>query len=278
MTFPSVKDIAKIDRLLFPYWIGLIHFLPLYALLQGTSHKDWIFFVCLLPFQGIGVGVAMHRYFAHRSFKTSRAFQFFLALCAATTFGDPVAFAGKHRIHHVKADKYGDVHSPRTGFWACWFGSLITSGYSQEQLLERVPDLVRFPELMFLHRNSRVVGIALVCLAWFVGGASAIAIGVCLGIVIMITNSGLVNYFCHVSGTRRFETGDDSRNNLLVALLSFGEGWHNNHHYFPASARAGFYWWEIDIIYWIICVFELLGLVWDVRRPPARVYAVVSVR
>jgi stearoyl-CoA desaturase (delta-9 desaturase) len=258
--------------------IGLIHILPLYVLLTGTKQTDWIFFFCLLPIQGIGVGVAMHRYFAHRSFKTSRAFQFFLALCAAATFGNPLAFAGKHRIHHAKADKDGDVHSPRSGFWACWYGSLVTNGYSQEELLERVPDLVRFPELMFLHRNPRVVGIALVCLAWFVGGVSTVAIGVCLGVVIMITNSGLVNYFCHVSGTRRFETDDYSRNNALVALLSFGEGWHNNHHYYPASARAGFYWWEIDVIYWIICVFESLGLVWDVRRPPARAYASVPVK
>lgn len=256
--------------------ILLFHLLPFYYIATGTNAIDWLFFACLLPFQAIGVGVSMHRYFAHRSFKTSRAFQFFLALCAASTFGNSLGFAGKHRIHHAKADTPGDVHAPHQGLWACWFGSIANSGYSEAEILKKVPDFTRYPELMWLYNHPRFVGLSLCLIAFIIGGLSTVAIGVCLGVVIMISNSGLVNYCCHKFGSRRFDTSDLSTNNALVALLSFGEGWHNNHHHYPASARAGFYWWEIDVLYWIICIFETLGFVWDVRRPPERMTVEVA--
>ena len=113
-----------------------------------------------------------------------------------------------------------------------------------------------------------VPGFILCAIAFLVGGFSGMAIGVLLGAEILVNQSSAVNYICHRFGRRRFETNDLSTNNFVVSMLVFGEGWHNNHHRYPVSARAGFCWWEIDVFYWVICLFEALGLVWDVRRPP----------
>lgn len=248
--------------------IVLMHALPIWALLQGTTQKDWLLFAAIYPFQAIGVGVCLHRYFAHRAFRTSRVFQFVLALFCASTFGDPIRFAGKHRLHHRHTDREGDPHSPRQGFWHAWFGSQLDSRYSDEEICAQVPGLTRYPELMWLHRHSLLPGLALCAIAWLIGGISGMAIGVLLGASLLLHQSSAVNYFCHRFGRRRFETADQSTNHFLVSVLVFGEGWHNNHHRYPASARAGFCWWEIDMFYWVICLFEAVGLVWDVRRPP----------
>ncbi|MBT8047746.1 MAG: acyl-CoA desaturase [Gammaproteobacteria bacterium] len=248
--------------------IALIHVLPAWAIINGTGEKDWLLFAAIYPFQAIGVGVCLHRYFAHNAFKTSRWFQFLLALFCASTFGDPIRFAGKHRLHHLNTDRENDTHSPRQGFWFSWLGSHIDSRYTDEQICAQVPYLTQYPELMWLHRHSLAPGLTLCAVALLLGGISGMAVGVLLGAALLIHQSSAVNYFCHRFGRRRFQTDDLSTNNFLVSLLVFGEGWHNNHHRYPVSARAGFCWWEIDIFYWVICLWEAIGLVWDVRRPP----------
>ena len=253
--------------------ILLLHLITISAVVMGGSSVDWIFFAILYPLQCVGVGVSMHRYFSHRAFKTSRAFQFFLGLCSASVFGDAVGFAGKHRLHHQHVDSEQDVHTPAHGIWACWIGSLLDNGYTEEQILRKVPDLTAYPELMWLHRNPRTTGLILCAIAFGVGGFTTIGIGVCLGAVMLVHQSSAVNYLAHKYGRRRFNTPDQSTNNWLIGILSFGDGWHNNHHRYPRSARAGFFWWEIDMFYWPIWLFEKLGLVWDVRQPPAEVYA-----
>jgi stearoyl-CoA desaturase (delta-9 desaturase) len=245
-----------------------LHLIPLAVLLTGTNRTDWILFACIYPFQAIGVGVCLHRYFGHHAFHTSRAFQFFLALCAASTFGDPIRFAGKHRFHHQHADCKDDPHTPRHGFWFSWFGSHLDSRYQDSEICSQVPWLMRYPELVWLHKHSLIPGTVLCAIAFAIGGFSGMAIGVMLGAMILLHQSSSVNFLCHTLGYRRFATNDFSTNNPLVSLLTFGEGWHNNHHRYPVSARAGFCWWEIDMFYWVICGFEALGLVWDVKRPP----------
>jgi len=240
---------------------------PVVYLFKGTNPTDWILFAVIYPLQFIGVGVGLHRYFAHRSFKTSRWFQFVLALMAASVFGDAVRFAGKHRLHHRYVDSTNDTHTPLKGFWSCWYGSLLDNGYTDAELCAAAPDLTRYPELMWLHRHSRVPGLVLFAIVFLIGGVSGVAIGVLLGLTLVLNQSSMVNYFCHKYGRRRFDTRDRSTNNALIAALSFGEGWHNNHHHYPATARAGFCWWEIDMYYWVIWLFEKLGLAWDVRQP-----------
>lgn len=248
--------------------ITLIHILVIVALIMGTDRTDWMLFFIIYPFQLFGVGACLHRYFAHHAFHTSRVFQFVLALFAASSFGDPIRFAGKHRLHHQHADCKDDPHTPLHGFWSSWFGSHIDSRYSEEEMREQVPWLLRYPELVFLHRHSRLPALILCGIAFMVGGFSGVAIGVLLGVILVLHKSSAVNYLCHKYGYRRYDTQDRSTNNFLVAVLTCGEGWHNNHHRYPVSARAGFRWWEIDVFYWILCLFEALGLIWNVRRPP----------
>ncbi len=248
--------------------IAVMHLIPITVLITGTSRTDWLLFAAIYPFQAIGVGVCLHRFFAHNAFRTSRWFQFVLALFCASTFGDPIRFAGKHRLHHLHTDCKDDPHTPLHGWWSSWFGSHLDSKYSDEEICAQVPNLTKYPELMWLHRNSLAPGLALCFIALLIGGFSGMAIGVLLGASILVHQSSAVNYLCHKYGRRRFDTDDLSTNNFLVSLLVFGEGWHNNHHRYPVSARAGFCWWEIDMFYWVICLFEALGLIWDVKRPP----------
>ena len=262
---PPVQSITAQARTIF--LLAVVHAAPLAALVTGTRAIDWILFAVIYPIQCIGVGTCLHRYFSHRSFRTSRWFQFVLALMAGSVFGDPVRFAGKHRLHHRYSDTTNDTHTPLKGFWSCWYGSLVDNGYTDEQLCEAARDLQKYPELMLLHRFWLAPGLLLCLVAYLIGGFSSVAIGVMLGSALLINQSSAVNYFCHKYGQRRFDTADRSTNNAWIAILSFGEGWHNNHHYYPSAARAGFYWWEFDYYYWVICLFEKLGLVWDVRQP-----------
>lgn len=238
------------------------------ALLQGPAPADWLVFAFVYPLAAIGVGVAMHRYFAHRAFATGRSFQFLLALMASLSFGNALYFAGKHRLHHRHSDTSGDVHSPLQGWWHCWFGSLMNCGYPEADIVALASHWHRYPELRWLHRHPAVPCLTLCALLFACGGFSMMAIGGMLSPVVLLHQSSSVNYFCHRRGSRRFETRDRSTNHALTALLTFGEGWHNNHHRFPRSARAGLAWWEIDLFYLVICVFEKLGLIRDVHRIP----------
>jgi stearoyl-CoA desaturase (delta-9 desaturase) len=250
-------------------FILTLHAIPAAAVMLGTTRSDWIACAAFYVVAAMGTGIGLHRYFAHRAFRTSRAIQLVLALLACTAFAEPLGFAGKHRLHHRHADTAADVHSPRQGFWFCWLGSLVDEGYTERELLGMAPDLVRFPELVWLHRWFWAPGVALGAATWLVGGFSMFAIGFCLSRVLLLHLVSTVNYFCHSTGTRRFDTRDASTNNLVVALLTFGEGWHNNHHRYPWAARAGFRWWEIDPVWYAIKLLAWLRLVWDVRDAPA---------
>ena len=261
---PTLSVLAQVQTAILLF---VLQVTPIAFLLMGTNPADWLLFAVIYPIQSIGVGVSLHRYFAHRSFKTSRWFQFVMALMASSVFGDPVRFTGKHRLHHRYSDTTNDTHTPLKGFWSCWYGSLLDNGYTDAELCDAARDFKKYPELMLLHRYWMVPGLVLCGIAFLIGGLSAVAIGVLLGSTLLLNQAAAVNYFCHKYGRRRFDTRDQSTNNAFIAALSFGEGWHNNHHYYPATARAGFHWWEIDMYYWVIWLFEKLGLIWDVRQP-----------
>ena len=246
-----------------------LHAIPAAAIIRGTSSSDWIACVMSYVVIAMSTGVGLHRYFAHRAFRTSRVFQCFLAVLACTSFVDPIGFAGKHRLHHRHADRDADVHSPRQGFWYCWLGSLIDDGYSDREILSMASDWRRFPELMWLHHWFWIPAVALGGVTWWIGGFSMFAMCFCLSRVLLLHLISTVNFFCHFAGTRRFATADASTNNMVVALLTFGEGWHNNHHRHPRSARAGLRWWEIDPVWYVIKLLAWIGLVWNVREAPA---------
>ena len=249
----------------------LLHMQPVIAMIRGTHVRDWIVCICLYMLSAFGLGVGLHRYFAHRSFQTSRSFQFTLCLLAGMDFGDPVWFAGKHRLHHKHSDTTLDVHSPNQGFWFCWFSSIFDEGYTDEEILARARDLTQYSELMWIHRHYYVIPIAVAFTTHFVGGYSMFAIGYCLSLLLALHAASAVNYYCHKGKNRRYETQDRSTNNSVLGVLTFGEGWHNNHHHYPGTARAGFFWWELDVFYYVLKGLSLVGLVWNLREVPNRV-------
>ncbi len=222
--------------------------------------------------QMFGITAGYHRYFSHRSYKTSRAFQFVLAClgCSASQKG-PLWWAAQHRHHHRTSDTAEDLHSPVThGFWWSHVGWVLSRDDSAVAT-QPVRDLSRYPELRWLDSHHWVPPIVLAGLCFLIGGWSGLAWGFVVSSVLSHHATFTVNSLCHLLGRRRYATADDSRNNLFVALITLGEGWHNNHHHYQSSANQGFRWWEIDVSYYLIRVLGAMRLVWDIRTPPARV-------
>ena len=220
------------------------------------------------------VTAAYHRYFSHRSFKTSRWFQLALALGAQSAAQKGVIWwASHHRWHHKHSDTELDVHSPRRrGFWYSHLGWILRPDW-QKTDEKGVPDLIKYPELRFLNRRSMamVPTVALALGFVLIGGAHALVWGYFVSTVLLWHGSFSVNSLAHVFGNQRYDTGDTSRNNWLLALLTTGEGWHNNHHHYQSSVRQGFRWWQIDVTYYLLRLLALTGLIWDLREPPADV-------
>jgi stearoyl-CoA desaturase (delta-9 desaturase) len=219
-----------------------------------------------------GITAGYHRYFSHRSFKTSRLFQFVLAWlgCSAMQKG-PLWWAAHHRHHHRYSDTPDDPHSPRTNsVWWSHIGWVLARDH-EETNWQAIHDWSRYPELRWLNRHHWVPGIFLATLCVLIGGWSGLAWGFFVSTVLLYHAVFAVNSLCHIFGRRRFATTDESRNNVLVAVLTLGEGWHNNHHHYQSSANQGFFWWEIDVSYYMLKVLGLFGLVWGLRKPPAKV-------
>jgi stearoyl-CoA desaturase (Delta-9 desaturase) len=220
------------------------------------------------------VTAGYHRYFAHRAFKTSRAFQLLLAIGAQSAAQKGVLWwAGHHRWHHRYADTDRDVHSPvRRGFWYAHIGWIVSDAWSVTDYA-LVSDLTRYPELRFLNRQGAQIlpAVALALAFLLVGGVHALVWGFFVSTVLLWHGSFTINSLSHLVGKRRYATPDDSRNSWLLAVLTSGEGWHNNHHHYQSSANQGFRWWEIDVTYYFLRLLALLGLVWDLRRPPRHV-------
>jgi stearoyl-CoA desaturase (delta-9 desaturase) len=233
---------------------------------------------------------AYHRYFSHRSYKTSRPFQFVLAFLGATAAQKgPIWWASHHRHHHRHSDTPEDIHSPVVhGIYYAHVGWVLSSQFLEPRL-ELVKDLTAFRELRLLEQYNVVPPVLLGVFTFFLGvglnayypelgtsGLQMLTWGFFISTVLVYHGTFCINSFTHLIGKRRFKTTDDSRNNLILALITLGEGWHNNHHYYPGSERQGFYWWEIDISHYILVVLSWFGLVWDLREPPERVYAAAN--
>jgi stearoyl-CoA desaturase (delta-9 desaturase) len=215
-----------------------------------------------------GITAGYHRYFAHKTYRTGRVFQFVLALlgCSALQKG-PLWWAAGHRRHHVFSDQEGDLHSPRDGFYWAHQGWILSPRWLETEY-ERIGDFAAYPELVWLNRWHLVPPLGFGVLCFLLGGFDALIWGFVLGTVALWHQTYLVNSVAHVWGSRRYDTPDTSRNNWLVALLTLGEGWHNNHHRFMASARQGFFWWELDPTYYALRGLAKLGIVRDLREPP----------
>lgn len=278
-----------------PKWRVLLSSLPfvgVHLACLGVLWVGWSWIavatcVALYALRVFAVTGGYHRYFSHRSFKTSRPMQFVFALLGTTAAQKgPLWWAALHRHHHRYADTEEDIHPPTVkGFWWSHVGWILSPRY-EDTRFRAIRDFARFPELRFLNRYHLIPPIALAVGLFAVGwglerwapslgtsGWQLLLWGFFVSTVLLWHVTFCVNSLAHVFGRRRFETNDTSRNSFLLALFTFGEGWHNNHHRFPGSERQGFFWWEVDFTHYILKVLSWCRLVWDLREPPAWVYA-----
>jgi len=253
---------------------GAILFLLLHVTCLG------LFFVPL-DMVGLTLGIASfcarkfaitagyHRYFSHRSFKTSRIVQFLFAFVGGMAAQKGALWwAAHHRHHHQHSDQMDDVHSVRQkGLYWAHLGWVLSSEFHDFDK-SRIKDFMGFPELVLLSRFHFVPPLCLAALLIAVDGMQGFLWGFCVSTVLLYHSTFAINSLCHILGRQRYVTGDDSRNSFLLALLTFGEGWHNNHHRYPASARQGFFWWEVDLSYYLLCALRRAGIVWDINKPP----------
>jgi stearoyl-CoA desaturase (delta-9 desaturase) len=219
-----------------------------------------------------------HRYFAHRSYRMGRVMQFLMAFGGTTAVQKgPLWWASHHRIHHRYTDLDDDVHSPRDGFWWSHVGWILSTKYKATDL-SAIKDFASYPELRWLERHSWIGPWALAIACFLIGGWGGLVIGFFLSTVLLWHGTFLVNSMAHLIGRRRYATPDTSRNSAIIAVITGGEGWHNNHHYLPASARQGFTWWEIDPTWYLLRLMATLHLVRDLKDPPARLLDQARVR
>jgi stearoyl-CoA desaturase (delta-9 desaturase) len=286
--FPSgadrvLKQEPKVKR---GRWVPLIfmHSVCLGVVFVGASVTAVVTAVALYFVRMFAITAFYHRYFSHRTFKTSRAAQFLFAVWGMSAVQrGPLWWAAHHRNHHQFSDQPRDSHSPRQrGFLWSHLG-WITSDSNIPTDYTKVPDLAKYPELVFLNRFDWVVSVPCGILIFGIGEALRIwapqlaTNGMQMLVWGFVSTAFLyhgtfsINSLAHVFGSRRFDTDDDSRNNFFLALITMGEGWHNNHHRYPGAVRQGLVWWEIDCTYYLLLLFERLGIIWDLRAVPVAI-------
>jgi len=247
---------------------ALSHVAIVGAVWTGVRWQDIVCCAVLYFLRMFAVTGGYHRYFSHRAYKTSRVGAFILGFLAESSAQKGILWwAMHHRAHHRYADTDKDPHSPvRDGFWYAHFGWLYVE-QNDSVSYRKVPDLARYPELTWLDRLWIVPPLLLGFGVWALLGWSGLWIGFFLSTVLLWHATFCINSAAHLFGRRRYATPDTSRNNWLLAIFTFGEGWHNNHHKYPTAARQGLRWWEIDITYYILEVLSGLGVVWSLRPP-----------
>ncbi len=271
-------------------WLRIIPLLFLHVMCLGVLWVGWswtaicvaalLYFVRMFAITGF-----YHRYFSHKAFKTNRFWQFIFAVIGnASVQRGPLWWAAHHRHHHRYTDQAQDVHSPsRHGFWWSHIGWL-TSKANFPTNYKYVAEWAEYPELRWLNRFDTVVPILLALLLFIFGtllerflpnlgtsGLQMVVWGFFISTTVLLHATLTINSLDHMVGSRRYDTPDTSRNNALLALITLGEGWHNNHHHYAVSARQGFFWWELDITYHVLALMARLGIVSDLRPVPAHV-------
>ena len=267
---PTPKREGPALALSFAFW-G-VHAVALLApLYTGISWKLVALALGVYYARMAAITIGYHRYFSHRTFKTSRVFQFLLAFASQTSSQKGALWwAAHHRDHHKYSDTDQDVHSPKRGFWWSHVGWVLSKEFDSYDPA-RIKDFYKYPELRWLDRWHFVPVLSLSASTFLFGGVPGLVWGFFVSTVLLWHCTFTINSLAHVWGSRRYSTTDTSRNNLWLALLTLGEGWHNNHHHYQSSANQGFFWWEVDGSYYLIRLFQALGLVWDVRTPPEKI-------
>ncbi|MBZ5701752.1 MAG: acyl-CoA desaturase [Acidobacteriia bacterium] len=262
--------------------ISILHTLPFALIHLAALSVFWVKFhwsyliVCLALYwvRMFFVTAGYHRYFAHRSFKTSRVFQFVIAWMAMSSSQKGVLWwAAHHRHHHRYSDTDEDLHSPTLfGFFWSHVGWFISDMYNDTRI-EYIGDFARFPELRWLNKYHLLPPVVLAVALFLIGGWGLFLWGFCLSTVLLWHGTFTINSLSHLFGSRRYLTTDTSKNNFVLALVTLGEGWHNNHHHYMAAARQGFFWWEVDITYYVLKVMSWVRIVRDLRPVPPHLLA-----
>ncbi|MDZ7779136.1 MAG: fatty acid desaturase [Gemmatimonadota bacterium] len=262
---------APHDDIVYPATVPfiLVHAACLGAIWTGVSATAVAVAVGLYVIRMWGITAGYHRYFSHRSYKTSRVMQFVIALIGQTSAQRGVLWwAAVHRHHHLYSDTEHDVHSPRhQGFLYSHVGWIFNHNNWKPDY-GTVKDLTKYPELVWLDRLNYLPAILLGFGMFLWGGWTMLVVGFFWSTVALYHGTFFINSLAHVHGSQRYLTGDDSRNNFWLALITLGEGWHNNHHHYQSSTRQGFRWWEVDLSYYALKAMSWLGMVWDLRAPP----------
>jgi stearoyl-CoA desaturase (delta-9 desaturase) len=265
-------------------WMRVIPFIILHLscfmiFFVGFSWAAFVVCMSLFAIRMFAITGFYHRYFSHKTFRTSRFVQCLFAMIGATAVQrGPLWWAAHHRGHHIHSDTTEDKHSPKEhGFiWSHMGWFLTKSNFVTNTKLIR--ELIRFPELRIIDRFDLLMPLALSISLWGVGyyleqyepslhtnGFQLFIWGFSVSTIMLYHATFLVNSVAHQWGKKRYQTKDTSRNNFIIAILTFGEGWHNNHHHYPGSARQGFYWWEIDLTYYVLKFLAMMGIIWDIR-------------
>ena len=263
----------------------LLHLMCLCVIWVGISPIAVAVAVALYFIRMFAITGFYHRYFSHRAFSTSRWFQFVMAVLGnSSAQRGPLWWAAHHRHHHRHSDQEEDVHSPHhhSLLWSHMLWITTRSNFPTE--LKNVPDLAKYPELCWLDRFDILVPFLLGISMFSVGeilrifapglgttGFQMLIWGFFISTVVVFHCTCFINSLAHLFGGKRYETKDESRNNFFLALLTMGEGWHNNHHYYPASVRQGFYWWEVDMTYYILRILDKIGLIWNLKPVPVNI-------
>jgi stearoyl-CoA desaturase (delta-9 desaturase) len=250
-------------------FMGIFHIGAIAALFQFSWAAFGVAVLMWWVSGSLGIGIGYHRLLTHRGFKTPKGVEYFLTFCGVLALeGGPIAWCGNHRLHHAHAEREGDPHSPRHGFWWSHMG-WITNGASDHNdvtgIARMMPELAKDPFHLWISKYNYVPQLFLAALFYWAGGWAFVLWGICFRVVFSWHATCFVNSAAHVWGRRRFETNDDSRNNWWVALMTFGEGWHNNHHAHPSAARHGLAWYELDLNWMGIWTLQKLGLATNIR-------------
>jgi len=268
---PSRTADAEHDDIIYPDTIPflLVHLACFAAFWTGVTWQAVALCIALYVSRMFVVTAGYHRYFSHRSFKTSRVFQFILGFLAQTSAQRGVLWwAAKHRHHHRHSDTELDVHSPRhKGFWYSHVGWIFTPRHDMADF-STIPDLTKYPELRWLDRNKYTPAFLLAVVCFLSMGWVGLVVGFFWSTVLLYHGSFMINSLAHVFGKQRYVTGDDSRNNWFLAIFTLGEGWHNNHHAYQRSTRQGFRWYEFDGTFYGLKLLSWFRIVWDLGEPP----------
>lgn len=274
----ALENPYKID------WFRSIPFFAMHAMCLGVFFVGWSWIAVGTAFalywiRMFAITGFYHRYFSHRTFKTNRFWQFvFGAWGSSATQKGPLWWAAHHRHHHRHSDEPGDVHSPlEHGFMWSHVGWITCKGNFPTNY-KAVPDLAKYPELMFINRFDTLVPVILAASLFFIGkyletaapglgtnGPQMLIWGFFVSTVVLFHGTCTINSLAHLIGRRRYATKDHSRNSFFLSIITLGEGWHNNHHHYPATVRQGFFWWEMDITYYILKMMSWMGIIWELN-------------